>query len=64
MPSLANSSAASTQKCTPMECAAKVMSFPARCILAWWMNKILIVGKVLLNYNSYIENCEIDESII
>ena len=35
IPSFASSSAASTQKPTPMECATKVMSFPARCIRAY-----------------------------
>ena len=35
IPSFASSSAASTQKPTPMECATKVISFPARCIRAY-----------------------------
>ena len=43
MPSFASSSAAWTQKWTPMEWATKVISLPIRCILAWWI-------RILLNY--------------
>ena len=40
IPSFASSSAASTQKWTPIECATKVISFPARCIRAYLENRL------------------------
>ena len=42
IPSFANSSAASTQKPTPMECATRVISVPARCILAYGFDQVII----------------------
>ena len=41
IPSFANSSAASTQKWTPIECATRVISFPGRCIRAYILNQAL-----------------------
>ena len=40
IPSFASSSAASTQKWTPIECATKVISFPARCIRAYFQYRL------------------------
>ena len=40
IPSFASSSAASTQKGTPIECATNVISFPARCIRAYLENRL------------------------